>query len=81
LAKDPDIPGSVQRVLFEAEQGSIPLSWILDNKKIGSTENPVLWTMESGAHQLSLVDPAGQVVDQVEFLVRGTEEANGREPW
>jgi penicillin-binding protein 1C len=71
IALDPDIPAASQRVFFEAEPGGSDLRWLLDGDPAGSADSLVLWSPLKGKHHLALIDPAEQILDSVEFEVRG----------
>ncbi len=71
IALDPDIPAASQRVFFEAEPGGSDLRWLLDGDPVGSADSLVLWSPLKGKHHLALIDPAEQILDSVEFEVRG----------
>jgi penicillin-binding protein 1C len=72
LAIDPDIPSPFQRVRFEAKGSGGEARWMLDGAMLGSARGGVLWQPTPGHHLLSLMDPAGRALDEVEFLVRGS---------
>ena len=71
IALDPDIPAASQRVFFEAEPGGGDLRWLLNGEPIGSANSLVLWSPLKGRHHLALVDREEQILDSVEFEVRG----------
>ncbi len=69
LAVDPDIPDSVERVLFQA-QGVQGHRWRLDGAEMGAAA-PLSWKPAPGEHRLELVDSAGRTVSFSCFEVRG----------
>ena len=72
VALDPDIPAGRQKLFFEAEPRDSRLRWTLDGERLESSGGLVLWTPRAGRHTLRLADPAGRIVDTVEFEVRGS---------
>jgi len=71
LAVDPDIPDDMQMVFFEARAGSLPVRWMLDGREIGDASGEVQWKPRAGNHRLSLMDAGNNVIDSVNFQVRG----------
>jgi len=69
LAIDPDIPDSVERVLFQA-QGVQGHRWKLDGTDLGAAA-PLSWRPAGGMHRLELVDASGKTVSSSSFEVRG----------
>jgi len=75
IALDPDIPPSLQRVVFEAQSAAeVRGEWVLDGKPIGSAARPHLWAPQPGSHRLVLVDEGKNAVDAVTFKVRGCRD-------
>ena len=72
VALDPDIPSDRQKLFFEADPDDSGLRWTLDGEKLESSGGLVLWTPRAGRHTLGLADPAGRIVDTVDFEVRGS---------
>ncbi|NNG21687.1 penicillin-binding protein 1C [Telluria aromaticivorans] len=70
LARDPDIPDAVERVVFQA-QGVHGHRWRLDGQDAGAASAPVAWQPALGGHWLELVDAAGKAVSTSRFEVRG----------
>jgi penicillin-binding protein 1C len=71
IARDPDIPFSVQKVFFEANFQSEKNFWLLNGVKIGSSQAPLSWEpMQAGNYKLSLVSEIGRILDTVYFFVR-----------
>ena len=70
LARDPDIPDALERVLFQA-QGVDGHRWRLDGQDAGDAAQPLAWRPLAGAHRLELVDAAGKTVSTSRFEVRG----------
>lgn len=65
-ALDPDIPPAAQRIVFEGEAGQ----WRLDGRALGRGSR-LRWAPQPGRHKLALIGAEGQVLQQVEFEVRG----------
>ncbi len=79
VALDPDIPEEQQKLFFECAPKDGQLRWLLDGQEIGSAESVVLWSPKKGRHKLALVDTDHQVLDSVDFEVRGNlKEAASR---
>jgi penicillin-binding protein 1C len=72
IALDPDIPGRAQRVVFEASSGARGSRWILDGRALGRVRGTLLWTPSPGAHTLSIARASGNVVQTIQFVVRGS---------
>jgi penicillin-binding protein 1C len=70
LALDPDIPDGRERTLLEAEPRDAALSLLLDGRRVGAADAPVLWPLARGRHVLALADAAGAELDAVAFVVR-----------
>jgi penicillin-binding protein 1C len=71
---DPDIPTGQQKMYFEASPPSDSFHWFLDEEKLGTASNLLVWTPTEGIHRLKLVEEKGLIVDQVTFFVRGFQE-------
>lgn len=71
VALDPDIPGASQRLKLRAVPGPDSATrWRLDGKLLG--DGPELdWPLWPGRHHLELLNAKNQVVDQLQFEVRG----------
>jgi penicillin-binding protein 1C len=72
IALDPDIPGRAQRVVFEASRSARDSLWILDGRTLGRVRGTRLWTPSPGAHTLSIACASGNVVQTIQFVVRGS---------
>jgi penicillin-binding protein 1C len=70
IALDPDIPASLQRVVFQASPGAMHSGWVLDGRALSPVGTEFLWTPSPGLHQLSLVRQ-GCSLATVHFVVRG----------
>ncbi len=70
IALDPDIPEGHHLIFFEAKTPNIIYYWVLNNKKLGSSNKRVSWKPKRGKYVLSLVDNQSHVIDSVEFEVR-----------
>jgi penicillin-binding protein 1C len=71
VALDPDIPVQNQKLVFRARPARSGTLFLLDDRPMGSAENPVKWPPQPGAHVLKLQDSRGRTLDAVKFLVRG----------
>ena len=70
IALDPDIPPAHQRLQLQAAGATPGLRWFVDGRLIG--RGPQLaWLPWPGRHQLQLRDAGGQLLDQLQFEVRG----------
>ena len=72
IALDPDIPASLQRVVFQASPGATHSRWNLDGRALGLVGGELLWTPSPGVHKLSLVQK-GRALETVQFVVRGAQ--------
>ena len=70
IAIDPDIPGELQRVHFEAVGAGSDAQWWLNGEPLA---NGALWLPKPGAWLLSLHNAAGMELDTVRFEVRGQD--------
>ena len=68
LALDPDIPPARQRVRFTADAAGA--RWLLDGKPLGSGTS-VPWLPWPGRHRVTLVNAAGEPLDEIRLEVRG----------
>ena len=66
FAIDPDMPEPVQRIAFRGESGQ----WWLDGRLIGQGSS-LRWMPWPGRHRLELKSARGQLIDRVDFEVRG----------
>lgn len=66
FAIDPDMPEPVQRIAFSGESGQ----WWLDGRLIGQGAQ-ARWMPWPGKHRLELKSAGGQLIDRVDFEVRG----------
>jgi penicillin-binding protein 1C len=71
IVVDPDIPPDRQVVFFLARGGGAGLEWRLDGERLASAGGYVSWAPIEGKHNLSVEDSEGNLVDTVEFEVRG----------
>jgi penicillin-binding protein 1C len=75
LALDPDIPHAAQSLRFAAVQGlRAGAFWQLDAKRLGPAR-AIDWPLWPGRHRLALVGADQQMLDEVQFEVRGAELA------
>ena len=68
LALDPDIPPTRQRVRFTADAAGA--RWLMDGQPLGSGAT-VPWMPWPGRHRVTLVNAAGQQLDEIRLEVRG----------
>ncbi len=71
IALDPDIPEGQQLVFFEAKTNSDSLIWVLNGRALGNTSGVISWKPEPGNYRISLRDTGNNIVDSVNFSVRG----------
>jgi penicillin-binding protein 1C len=71
IALDPDIPEEQQRVFFETSAQAGSFLWVLNSRPLGSASDVVSWKPQAGEYTLSLVDAKKNVVDSVDFKVKG----------
>jgi len=67
LVVDPDIPPAAQRVFWTMRPARAGLDWRLNGQILADDS----WQPRPGAYTLELVDAARQVLDSVDFTVRG----------
>ena len=70
LVLDPDIPDSRERTWIEAAPRDPRATLQLDGRAIGSAAAPLLWPLERGRHELTLLAADGARLDAVSFTVR-----------
>jgi penicillin-binding protein 1C len=75
VALDPDIPEEQQQVFFESKPKDDRLKWKVDGKEVGRAGALLFWSPQKGMHTLNLVDDTNQVLDSVNFEVRGNLKA------
>ena len=66
LALDPDLPPARQRLGFQARHAPAGAWWQLNGQRL---EDPD-WPLVRGRHQLILISPEGEALDQLAFEVR-----------
>lgn len=71
IALDPDIPEEYQLLFFEVQTANVKFDWVLNNEKIGASDTAVSWSPKQGKYTLSIVDKQHNIIDSVEFEVRG----------
>ena len=71
IALDPDIPYANQAVVFSVRPAQTGLDLVLDGKRLGLTGSSLKWRPTPGDHKLDLVGQGGNILDEVEFKVRG----------
>ena len=75
FAIDPDMPEPVQRIAFKGESGQ----WWLDGRLVGHGAQ-MRWMPWPGKHRLELKGAAGQLIDRVDFEVRGATAVASNAP-
>lgn len=71
IARDPDIPGHLQKIRFVAQTArSEPVRWTLNAEPLADRGNMILWSAFPGRHVLAIVDQQNRIVDSVEFEVK-----------
>jgi penicillin-binding protein 1C len=76
IALDPDIPPDRQKIFFEALPEGNSMRWVLDGQALGPAAAITLWTPVRGEHTLALVSGSDDIVDTVNFEVRGSLAGN-----
>jgi penicillin-binding protein 1C len=71
IAVDPDIPEDLQRVFFEADSASGACYWTLNDRLLGKSSDIISWKPVAGDYTVSLVGPNENILDSVDFTVRG----------
>ncbi len=74
IALDPDIPPDLQRVFFISQSGEEGLQWRIDETIMERTGKTVPWSPKPGKHLLCLLDGEREILDSVNFEVRGPSE-------
>jgi penicillin-binding protein 1C len=70
VAIDPDIPNSLQRILFRSQGDTRNLFWMLNHKILGSAKLSFPWIVQKGKYQLSLISGSSQILETIHFEVR-----------
>jgi penicillin-binding protein 1C len=70
VAMDPDIPTSLQRILFRSQGDTRNLFWMLNHKILGSAKFSFPWIVRKGKYQLSLISQSDEIIETVHFEVR-----------
>jgi hypothetical protein len=74
IALDPDIPFDQQKIFFISQTNEDGLRWKLNNVTINMAGKTIAWLPRTGKYFLAIEDPAGRVIDAVNFEVRGLTE-------
>jgi penicillin-binding protein 1C len=74
LALDPDIPPEVQKVFFISQTEKEDLQWMLNGTLMEGIGKTVSWSPKAGNHFLAMLDREGNVLDSIQFEVRGPAE-------
>jgi penicillin-binding protein 1C len=69
IALDPDIPPERQKVFFEPRKFSKDLDWYLNEKKLGSASEILLWSPTKGEYTLELIGKS-KAIDKIKFIVK-----------
>ncbi len=69
IALDPDIPAERQKVFFEPKKFSKDLDWVLNDNKIGSASEILLWSPSKGEYTLELFKKS-KAIDRIKFIVK-----------
>lgn len=70
FAFDPDIPYPHQKILFRSNVYNDRWKWVLNQKILGSANEPFFWDVEKGVFVLELINENGKEFDKVNFEVR-----------
>jgi penicillin-binding protein 1C len=71
IALDPDIPPELQKIFFISQTQEIDLRWVLNGHTISRVGSILPWTPKAGIHALTLCDRENEIIDSVNFEVRG----------
>jgi penicillin-binding protein 1C len=71
IALDPDIPPELQKIFFISQTQEIDLRWVLNGHTISRVGSILPWTPKAGTHALTLCDRENEIIDSVNFEVRG----------
>ena len=74
LALDPDIPPEIQKVFFISQTEKEDLQWMLNGTLMEGIGKTVSWSPKAGNHFLAMLDREGNVLDSIQFEVRGPAE-------
>jgi penicillin-binding protein 1C len=74
IALDPDIPPELQKVFFICETDGGNLRWVLNGHTMNGVGNIVPWTPEAGMYALALCGRENEIIDSVNFEVRGPSD-------
>jgi penicillin-binding protein 1C len=74
IALDPDIPPGLQKIFFISQTNEEDLRWVLNGHTIKKFGNTFPWSPKAGNYNLILYDRDDQVIDSVNFEVRGPWE-------
>ena len=70
IGLDPDIPLKNQSVFIEIVNPQKEHRVYLDGRLIGSAAAKIFWPPKRGGHQIKLLGPRGEEIDQKNFSVR-----------
>jgi penicillin-binding protein 1C len=71
IALDPDIPPELQKIFFISQTQEEDLRWVLNGHTISRVGSILPWTPKAGTHALTLCDRENEIIDSVNFEVRG----------
>ena len=71
IALDPDIPPELQKIFFISQTNEEDLRWVLNGHTISRVGSILPWTPKAGTHVLTLCNRENEIMDSVNFEVRG----------
>jgi penicillin-binding protein 1C len=74
IALDPDIPPELQKIFFISQTSGEGLRWVLNGHTMNRVGSILPWTPEVGTHALTLCSRANEIIDSVNFEVRGPSD-------
>jgi len=72
IALDPDIPMELQKIFFIAQTNENDFRWLLNGTPMEAVGKTIPWTPKAGKYSLAIAGKAGEILDYVYFVVRGT---------
>jgi hypothetical protein len=69
-----DIPPELQKIFFISQANEEDLRWVLNGHTISRVGRFLPWTPKAGTHALTLCDGGNEIIDSVNFEVRGPSE-------
>ncbi len=74
IALDPDIPRELQKVFFIRQTDGGDLRWVLNGHTMSKVGSISPWTPRAGTYALTLCDRENEIIDSVNFEVRGPSD-------